>query len=74
MYDDSFILMTSYDAQSIDQITRDITLIFSGEYTFSEDQVSIKAGTYTYTETIVMPTQIVENSGEDGEEEQPECE
>jgi len=44
--------------------TRDIVMVFSGQYTFSTTTVSIKAGTETEYAEISAPTQVVEETTE----------
>lgn len=60
------VVMTSFrltvDADAIDAVSRDITLLVTGQYTFESSQISIKAGTNTYYGTISTPVTVYDPS------------
>jgi hypothetical protein len=51
-------------------VSRDITMMFNGQYDYGETDVAIKAGTDTYTETITAPKAL---KAENPENDQVEC-
>jgi len=60
--------LLSIDGGLVDQVSRDITLLVSGQYEFSESEitVSLKAGGDVYTSTIAAPIKVedgVDNPG-----------